>query len=228
MGELSERCKLSILVNGNGIADAYKNNTVYFYNKFRQSDEEVKSLSPGDIQLGRFYHLHCNDVSNWIQYSPIFTVDFKKFSNVIMILGINFNFIPFEIREAIFDKYMVEDDFEKDRALSVSFEGVYKELMKWGFEYAIVEYSVNQIVLAHKIDMSVVPRFLYSSHPLNKYDPQKLYSIWESKIDGRSQRHEEMNELLMRDFTKASEEINENFKLLKDHIFRVQKRIRGK
>jgi hypothetical protein len=37
-----------------------------------------------------------------------------------------------------------------------------------------------------------------------------------------------MNQLLMRDFTKASEEINENFKLLKDHIFRVQKRLRGK
>jgi hypothetical protein len=228
MGELKERCKLSILVNGNGVGDAYQNNTLYFYNKFSESDEEVKSVSPVDIQLGRFYHLHCQDESNWIQYSPIFTVDFKKFSNVIMILGLNLNFLPFEIREAIFDKYMTDKDFEDDRSLKVSFQGVYKELMKWGFEYAIVEYSVHQIVLAHKINMSVVPRFLYSSYPKNKYDPEKLYKIWEAKIGGRVERDAEMNQLLMRDFTKASEEINENFKLLKDHIFRVQKRLRGK
>jgi hypothetical protein len=31
MGELLERVKLSNLVNGDGIADAYKNNSLYLY-----------------------------------------------------------------------------------------------------------------------------------------------------------------------------------------------------
>jgi hypothetical protein len=228
MGELSERCKLSILVNGNGVADAYRNNTEFFYNKFSKSDDLVQNVNPGDLQLGRFYHLHCQDQSNWVQYSPIFTVDFKKFSNVIMVLGVNLNFLPFEIRESIFDKYMTEKDFEDDRALAVSYDGVYKELRRWGFEYGIMEYSVNQIILAHKINMSIVPRFIYSSHPVNKYDPKKLYGIWESKIDGSAARHEEMQQLLMKDFSLASEEINDKFKVLKEHISRVKRRIRGK
>jgi hypothetical protein len=225
MAELLERIKLSLLVHGNGLAENYKNNTLFFLDKYSKSDEEVTSIKVPEIQLGRFYHFHCVDQSNWIQYSPVFTVDFRKMGSFIMIIALNFNFIPLEVRSAIFDKFIKEQDFENDNALAVSFQGVYKELSKWGFEYALVEYNAKQIALAHKINLSVLPRFINSGHPKNKYDPAKLFEIWEAKIEGRHARNEEMSRLLMTDFLKSEEEIIENYKVLKEHVFRVKKRI---
>ena len=58
MGDLLERVKLSNLVNGNGIADNYKNNSFYFYQKYRKSDKEVTAIPLSKIQPGRFYFFH--------------------------------------------------------------------------------------------------------------------------------------------------------------------------
>jgi hypothetical protein len=222
MGELLERINLNNLVYGNGITENYKNNSLYFYNKLSKSDEEVISMNVGQMQLGRFYHLHYLDPSNWMKYSPIFTADFKKFKNLVIIIGVNFNFLPLEIRVSIFDKYIKEEDFENDNQLEVDFKGVYNELKRYGFEYALVEYNLKQVQLVHRINMSVVPRFLYSGHPKNKYDPRKLYDIWNAKIDNRAQRDAEMSGALIKDFFSASDDINENYKLLKSHIERIK------
>lgn len=223
MGELIERIKLNNLVYGNSIAENFKVNSLYFYEKYSKSDNEVKSMTVGQMQLGGFYHLHYLDDSNWMKYSPIFTADFKKFGNMIIIIGINFNFIPLEIRSSIFDKYITESDFEKDTLLKVDYQGVYKELLKYGFEYALVEYNLKQVELVHKIEMCAVPRFLYSGHPRNKYDPKKLYEICKAKLKDRKDRDEEMSKALISDFYDASDDIMENYNLLKNHINRLQK-----
>lgn len=225
MGELLERIKLSNLVHGNGIVENFKNNSLFFYDAYSKSDKNITNITRGKIQLGGFYHLHYHDDSNWMRYSPIFTVDFKKFENLIIIHGVNFNFIPLEIRSTIFDKFMVKDNFEKDMLLPVTFEGVYKELIKYGFEYAIVEYNLAQVEVVHKICMDLVPRFLYAQHPRNKYDPKKLYEIWNSKIADKEQRHQEMSRSLIEDFYTVSDDILENYKVLKKHIGRIQKSI---
>jgi len=225
MAELLERVKLNLLVYGNGIAENYKNNSIYFYNKFSKSDEEVTSISVGQMQKGGFYHLHYLDDSNWMKYSPIFTVDFKKFGNLIIIIGLNFNFIPIEVRVSIFDKFIKEEDFDNDALLEVDFNGIYNELKKYGFEYALVEYNAHQIKLVHKINLEAVPRFIYSGHPKNKYDPNKLYSIWEAKVEGRSDRDSEMSKALISDFYKASDEIMQNYSMLKKHIDRLKRSI---
>ena len=223
MGELLERIKLSNLVYGDGIVENFKANSLFFQGAYSKSDKNVMSIPRGSIQIGGFYFLHYLDDSNWMAYSPIFTVDFKKFDNLIIVYGVNFNFIPLEIRATIFDKFMTEDNFEKDILLPVTYEGVYRELIKYGFEYAIVEYNLAQIKYVHKISMNLVPRFLYSQHPINKYDPKKLYSIWAAKIGDKSERHKEMSQLMVDDFFTASNDIMENYKTLKDHITRVQK-----
>jgi len=225
MGDLLEHVKLSNLVYGNGIVDNYKNNSLYFYNKFQKSDKEVTSMPVGKMQMGGFYHLHYRDDSNWMKYSPIFTTDFKKFGDMIIIMGVNFNFIPLEVRVSIFDKFIKEEDFERDSLLPVTYEGVYRELLKYGFEYALVEYNLAQVELVHKINMEVLPRFLYSGHPKNKYDPKKLYEIWSTKIKTRRERDQEMSKSLIKDFYQASDEILENYTVLKDHIQRIQRSV---
>jgi hypothetical protein len=222
MAELLERVKLSNLVYGDGIVENYKNNSIYFYNKYSKSDDEVQSIQVGDIQIGRFYFLHYKDDSNWVKYSPVFTIGFKKFENLIILMAINFNLIPLEVRVSFFDNFILEEDFEQDRALKVDFNGAYKELIKYGFEYAIMEYNVAQVILSHRINMSAVPRFLYAGHPINIYDPRKLYDIWKVKLNTKYQRDQEMSKSLIKDFYQISDDINENYKILKNHIQRLQ------
>lgn len=225
MAELLERSNLGKLVYGAGLFENYKNNSLYFYGKYSESDNLVKNINPGSIQIGGFYFLHYLDDSNWMKYSPIFTVDFKKFGNIIMIFGINFNFLPIEIRIAIFDKFILEEDFDGDKLLEVDFEGVYQELRNFGFEYAIVEYNLAQVKLVHKINMEVVPRFLYSGHPINIYDPKKLYEIWKAKIGSRDKRDSDMSKYLVNDFMKIKEDFETDLTSLKGHIERLKRSV---
>jgi hypothetical protein len=157
-----------------------------------------------------------------MKYAPIFTVDFKKFSDMIVIFGVNFNFIPLEIRVGIFDKFITEQDFENDSLLAVDYKGMYDELRKLGFEYAINEFNMKQIQLVHKISLETVPRFLYSQHPKNKYDPNGLMGIWNAKIEKRDARHQEMVSSLIDDFYKMDNEISEKYVVLDNHIKRLQ------
>lgn len=225
MGELVERVKLNNLVYGNGIAENYKNNSLFFFDKYKGSDNSVRSIRVGEMQIGGFYSLVYKDDSNWMKYSPIFTVDFRKFENLIIIFGINLNFIPLEVRTTIFDKYITDKDFEKDNLLEVNYQGVYDELRKYGFEYAICEYNLAQVVLVHKIQMDLVPRFLYAGHPINKYDPKKLYEIWKAKLSGRQARDQEMSQSLIDEFFDISDDINKNYNVLKGHVQRLQRSI---
>jgi hypothetical protein len=137
-------------------------------------------------------------------------------------MAINLNLIPIEVRASFFDQFMLKEDFEKDRDLKVELKTTYNELLRYGFEYAIMEYNSAQIVLSHRINMLSVPRFLYAGHPINKYDPKKLYDIWRVKIDTKYQRDKEMSKSLISDFYQISDDINENYKVLKNHIQRLQ------
>lgn len=223
MGVLQDKVDLSLLVYGNGVVDNFKNNSLFFYEKYQKSDKDVTSISVSDIQVGGFYFLHYLDDSNWMKWSPVFVADYKKFSNMVILFGINFNFIPLEVRVSIFDKFMKEEDFENDRLLKVNYQGVYNELLKFGFEYAVIEYNLIQVKFAHKISMNMVPRFLYSQHPQNKYDPNKLMQIWNAKIGDKDKRHKEMMASMLSDFYDINGDIKSQYKLLKEHIQRIQK-----
>ena len=157
-----------------------------------------------------------------MKFSPVFITDYKKFSNVIIVFGINFNFIPIQVRVSIFDKFITEYNFENDDLLTVDYKGAYNELLKYGFEYSMVEYNLIQVKYAHKISMNMVPRFLYSQHPQNKYDPGKLMQIWNAKIGERDKRHQEMMKSLIDDFYDVEGEIKDQYKILKEHIQRIQ------
>jgi hypothetical protein len=222
MAELLERVKINLLVNGDGIVENFKNNSLFFYEKYNQSSKDVLSINIRDIYPGSFYFFHYLDDSNWMKYSPVFVVDFKKFDNLIVIMAVNFNFIPLEIRVMIFDKYILPEDFENDNSLKVNYKGMYDELRSIGFEYAIMEFNAIQIVKTHKISLELLPRFLYSQHPMSKYDPKKLYEIWSAKIGKRDQRHKEILSTILSDFYDVNKEISEKYNVMKDHIKRLQ------
>ncbi len=222
MGELIEQIHINNKRNGGNIADNYKKNTMFFYDKYSTSSEDVLNIPLVKMHEGGFYFIQYEDDSNWMKYSPIFATSFKKFENLIIMTAINFNFIPIEIRAVIFDKYISKDDMDKNRLLKADHESVYKELLHFGFEYALVEYNLKQIKSVHFINMSLLPQFLYSGYPINIYDPKKIYSIHQKKLETREKRHQEMMKAVISDFYDISNEINENYNALKKHIQRIQ------
>lgn len=226
MGELAERVKINLLVNGNGIPDNFKNNSLYFYDKYQKSTPEVLNIPVGKTQMGGFYFLHYLDTSDWMRFAPVFIADFKKFSNKVIIFAINFNFIPIEVRILIFDRFVSEQDFENDSLLKVDYTGVYNTLRELGFEYAMMEFDVSMVKMVHKIELDLLPRFLYSQHPKNIYDPNKLMQIWGAKISNRDQRHKEMMLASIDEFFNINSEISEKYGVLKNHINRIQNNMR--
>lgn len=222
MGELVERVKLNLLVYGNGIAENYKNNSLFFYDNYLNSSPEVKSISPVDIKPGRFYFLHYLDSSDWMKYSPVYVASFKKFDNKIILFCINFNFLPLEIRVATFDKYMVEKDFEKNDSLKVKMDIIYNHLRSMNFEYSIMEFDLARIKMCHQIHLDVFPRFIISGHPKVVYDPKKLREISSAKLANSEKRHNEMLNSLVNEFYEVKKEIPEKYQVLKSHVQRLR------
>jgi len=223
---LIERVRLSLLVYGNGIEENFRKNSFFLSEKYSKSDDMVTAKRTADIQTGGFYFLHYLDDSNWMKYSPVFVVDQKNFGNQIIVFAVNLNFIPLQIRPLIFEKYILEEHFEKDSFLRVDYIGMYKELVKFGFEYALMEYNVIQIKKVHKIHMEMLPRFLYSQHPKATYDPKKLMDIWNKKLETKSQRNQEMMKSMIDEFYDINKDISEKYKVMKGHIERIQKSLK--
>lgn len=228
MGELIERAKLSGLVNSDGAPEFFKKNSLYFYNKYFKSDNEVKAVSIKDIYKGGFYFFHYKDDSNWMQLAPVFVADYKKYGNQVILLCVNFNFLPLEIRIAIFDQYLTEKDFEKaeklkgDYFIKVQYQAMYNELKRLKFEYSLMEFNAIQLVRVHRIDLNALPTFLYSQHPKVKYDPKKLIQIWKSKLQKSDERNSEMMQASIDDFYDVTKDISDKYTHLENHIKRIR------
>lgn len=222
MGELAERVKVELLINGNGVPDNFKNNSLFFYEKYQKSDKFVLNIKIESIVPGGFYFFHYKDDSNWMKWAPVFVADYKKFSNKIVIFAVNFNLVPLEVRVMLFDKFILEKDFENNNFLEVDYKGVYDELRTLGFEYALMEFDALRIELVHRIHLELLPRFLYHQHPKNVYDPKKLIEIWSAKIGARDQRHKEMMISTIADFYDIENEISEKYDVLRGKIQRIR------
>lgn len=202
----------------------FKDNVSYMYNLYTKPDGKlVDPIIISKIVNGYFYFLTYRDESNWMQYSPIFFCDWKKFDNKIIGYGVNFNFIPIEIRVAIFDTYI--KNFEDPNIFSsITFEKMYKMLLKYGYEYALVEYDLARIVSIFKIDITILPNFLCSTYPSIKYDPINLYNIWKKKLETREMRHQEIIQMYSDDFlSEYIGDITEKYDQLSNHIKRLKR-----
>lgn len=223
MGFLKDSVYLNLLIHGDNIYDNFKNNSLFFYNKYKESDNDVKNIPIDDITIGRFYFFHYADDSNWMKYAPVFVIDYRKFSNMIIIFAINLNFIPLEIRIDYFDKLISKDDIIKDLNINVNYQKIYNSLRSIGYEYSINEFNAAHILMVHRISMNIVPRFLISQHPVNKYDPKALFNIWKKKIENRDKRDKEIMNSIIKEFYDINADITNKYDVLQEHIKRIRK-----
>lgn len=221
MGDLED--KIESEAKGD-IPKYYKDNTKLMFNYYDNPNKSVKAINVSKISSGRFMFLFYHDDSNWMRYSPVLFIDHKKFENSIIGYAINFNFIPLEIRSGMLDD-VLNNLIDNAQLSSITFEGAYSMLLKVGYEYALVEYDMKRVEQAYEIDIDILPNFLYSSYPKNKYDPKKLYSIWLKKLETRELRHQEIIKSTVEDFFETTDEIEGKFEALEGHIKRLQKGI---
>ena len=226
MGALDDRVKLNLLVYGNGIEENFKTNSLFFMEKYSQSGNQITAINVTNMEPGVFYFLHYMDDSNWMRYAPVFFIEQKNFNNKIILMSINLNFIPLEVRSLFFDPYITEEMFEKNLPLKVDYVKIYQELLKVGFEYTLMEFNLSQIKMVHRISMDMVPRFLYSQHPKATYDPKKLMDIWNKKIETKSQRNQEMMSAMIKEFYDINGDISDKYKVMRGHIERIQKSLK--
>lgn len=220
MGVLLDKIKSDL--TSTSLTVYYKDNTNIMYNLYQHPKDGVSSIPVSDMSEGSFYMMMYQDDSNWMKFSPIFLVDYKKFEDKIIIYGINLNFIPLEVRAGFFDKYL-KNLVEENQFGKIDFEGAYRELLKIGYEYALVEYNVKRVLRTYRIGINILHKFLYSSWPTNKYDPQKLYSIWVKKLETKEQRHQAIIKTMVDDFYKETDVIEKDIEILKNRIDRIQK-----
>lgn len=224
MGEL--RKKLGELTKV-GIPNFFKQNSLDYYQLYKSPDNDMvvpKTIS--NITKGGLYFLYYRDESNWMQLSPILCADIR---DKRIIFGVNMNFLPLEIRLNLFDDIVIslDNNNKQSKGLEpfhmITFEKIYKKLIRLGFEYAIVEYEIGRIQRVFYINYEKLPYWLYSQHPKNIYDPIKLYSIWEAKLKGRPERHKELMSKLVEDFYNVTDELIDNSASLKGHFQRLKR-----
>lgn len=231
MGELYDRFKLNKLVQSNDPISYFKENSLSFFKSYTKTTEQIKAIPIRLIRPGKFYFLHYKDDSNWIKWSPVFITEQKLYESSILFTCVNFNFIPLEIRILFFDKYIKELDFQQDvkkkgnHFIKVKHEIIYRELKKLRLEYSIQPYNASQIVTCHRIMMEDLPRFLYSAHPKNKYDPKRLIQLWKTKAKNSDQRDDEMMKLTTEDLYNFDKDFLQKFDTLSTHIERFRKSI---
>lgn len=218
MGFLIDKIKEN---SGGDIPKYYKDNSLYFYDNYKSS-KDLKIIPVSDIQFCKFYFIMYQDESNWLKYSPIFLVDYKRFEDDFILYAINFNFVPLEVRSGFFDQYIQTID-EEPEFFSLTFESVYKELFRIGYEYSLMEFNAKRIKTIYEIPIKMLPEFLYSGWPGNKYDPKKLYQIWLKKIETKEARHQAIISTNADDYFKIVDDIELKFGELSDHVKRLQR-----
>ena len=210
-----------------GIPTLFKDNSLNYYKLYNKPDGDIVEPIPiAKMQKGGIYFIYYKDESNWMKLSPILAADIR---DKRIIFGVNMNFLPLEVRLELFDSIVTDLDNNNKQSNGlapfhfINFEIIYRKLIRLGFEYAIVEYDIGRIAQVFRIKYTELSYWVYSQHPKNIYDPNKLYQIWSAKLKNRPERHKEMIGKLVEDFYDVSDELIENSTALKGHFSRLKR-----
>jgi hypothetical protein len=84
---------------------------------------------------------------------------------------------------------------------------------------------MEQVAKCFSVSLELLPKFLYSTFPSIKYDPDNLYKIWLKKLETKEERHQEIIAMQASDFYEATDEIKEQYTTLKGHLQRIQRNL---
>jgi hypothetical protein len=174
-------------------------------------------VSPNNFIKGKFYFItydskKINKSSRMEQMVPIVFVDYKENIDSRVLYILNLNFIPLNIKEAIFANYFQGSN-------NINYSSMYTFLLKYGAEYAIREIRVELLENIYSVsDEDAIYLITANTKALTGVDEKKLSDIWLTKLkkDSLGERLDELKDKA--DYEKIIEELKETFKFLDKYL----------
>jgi hypothetical protein len=168
-----------------------------------------------------------NKSSKLEQLVPMLLVDYNPLIDSKVLWIMNFNFIPLNIKEAFFIKFIqkfnkiLENNSLKKTVLdesplpNINYETLWNELIKLGIDYSLREIRVELIQDLYNIttdDLHLLTT--QNTQALTGVDEKKLNEIWISKLKNDTLENRLENKNNKRDYEKIVKELQETFKYL--------------
>lgn len=181
--------------------------------------ENKNSIGLSNLKKGEFYFIiydskKINKSSKMEQNVPMLLVDYKENIDSRVLYILNMNFIPLNIKEAIFANLF--NDYNPG---DVNYKNIYTFLLRYGAEYAIREIRVELLEKIYHVDINdSIYLITANTKALTGVDEQKLSEIWISKLKNDS-LDERLGELKDKsDYMKIIEELKQTFKDLDKYL----------
>lgn len=213
--------------------DYISHSTKWLAGKFRSPDKKTHFVNLKDIQVGSFYFMKydsrsVNKSSKMEQTVPMLVVDYKDKIDKRVLWILNMNFMPINIKVAFMSSFMekfpnaekfnaeVEDTVSEQPLNSITYDLMWRELIKYGFEYAIREIRVELIEKVLKVSTDNLHYLTtVNTQILTGVDEGKLNEIWITKLKNESigERAEELLQI-KNNYYAILEELADKFKFL--------------
>jgi hypothetical protein len=206
--------------------------TKWLLTKIRDTNNKFIKVPPKDFTIGKFYFMtydlkSINKSSKLEQLVPMLLVDYNPLIDSKVLWIMNFNFIPLNIKEAFFIKFIqkfnkiLENNSLKKTVLdesplpNINYETLWNELIKLGIDYSLREIRVELIQDLYNIttdDLHLLTT--QNTQALTGVDEKKLNEIWISKLKNDTLENRLENKNNKRDYEKIVKELQETFKYL--------------
>ncbi len=206
--------------------------TKWLSNKVKDRDSKFTKVSINDFKIGNFYFMSydlkgINKSSRLEQLVPMLLVDYNPVIDSKVLWIMNLNFIPLNIKEAFFTKFLTNFDktlennstkksvSEESSLIGINYDTMWNETIKFGIDYSLREIRVELISDLYLVSTDYL-HFLttQNTQALTGVDEKKLNEIWTTKLKTESleDRIDEKN--VKSDYEKILKELQETFKFL--------------
>jgi hypothetical protein len=206
--------------------------TKWLSNKIKDRDSKFTKVSINDFKIGNFYFMSydlkgINKSSRLEQLVPMLLVDYNPVIDSKVLWVMNLNFIPLNIKEAFFTKFLTNFDktlennstkksvSEESSLIGINYDTMWNETIKFGIDYSLREIRVELISDLYLVSTDYL-HFLttQNTQALTGVDEKKLNEIWTTKLKTESleDRIDEKN--VKADYEKILKELQETFKFL--------------
>lgn len=206
--------------------------TKWLFKTIRSNDKKFIKTIPSDFKVGSFYFMTydlkaINKSTKLEQLVPFLLVDYNPAIDNKVLWIMNFNFIPLNIKEAFFTKFLpkfqktLDNNYSKKTVLdestlpTINYENMWNELITMGIDYSLREIRVELIKDLYSVSTDNLHLLTtQNTQALTGVDEKKLNDIWVSKLKNESLEERIDEKKVKADYEKIIQELQETFKFL--------------
>ena len=209
-----------------------KESTKWLLSKVRNNDKKFIKISPKNFKVGSFYFMTydlkaINKSSKLEQLVPFLLVDYNPTIDKKVFWIMNFNFIPLNIKEAFFTKFLPnfqktldnnsikKSVMEETTLPNIGYETMWNQLIKFGIDYSLREIRIELIHELYYISTDNLHLLTtQNTQGLTGVDEGKLSEIWITKLKNESLGERVDEKKIKSDYESILKELQDTFKYL--------------